>query len=101
MLWNRDIFWDDYHTVKISYRYNLTYMFKKCFTAKLISLRLKQYFFIYAFQVTFLHWNYIYIFFFFFYIFFTVSDNSGKNGNSSSVIYSLFFCQFSLSMFYI
>ncbi len=20
--WNRDIFWDDYHTVKISYRYN-------------------------------------------------------------------------------
>ncbi len=22
--WNRDIFWDDYHTVKISYRYNPT-----------------------------------------------------------------------------
>ncbi len=23
--WNRDIFWDDYHTVKISYRYNPNY----------------------------------------------------------------------------
>ncbi len=22
ILWNRDIFWDYYHTVKISYRYN-------------------------------------------------------------------------------
>ncbi len=24
ILWNRDIFWDNYHTVKISYRYNPT-----------------------------------------------------------------------------
>ncbi len=29
--WNRDIFWDDYHTVKISYRYNPNPVWNKCY----------------------------------------------------------------------
>ncbi len=58
--WNRDIFWDDYHTVKISYRYN---PIQECVRPFLVFLALFWYSWFAQSVVWYIYSNIIFIFF--------------------------------------